>query len=110
MTPVLDRIDYSKHKSIAMENQLDLNESEIDYFEEIINDLAERLEKMKEERDELQSITNSLGDRLQRISREKDEHIHELRNKFAADANTLQHENEVKQLFFILERNLLSAF
>lgn len=80
-----------------MENQLDLNESEIDYFEEIINDLAERLEKMKEERDELQSITNSLGDRLQRISREKDEQIQDISRKLEREMS--KHEAHIHSLF-----------
>ncbi len=83
-----------------MENQLDLNESEIDYFEEIINDLAERLEKMKEERDDLQSITNSLGDRLQRISREKDEQAIEVQSK-------LENENKrMEQLIYSLTNEI----
>jgi len=70
-----------KQKSIVMENQLDLNESEIDYYEDIVNDLAERLEKMKEERDELQFVSNALGERLQRLTREKEEELFNFRIK-----------------------------
>ena len=64
---------YRTQRSIFMENQLDLNESEMEYYENIVNDLAEKLERMQEEKEDLQSISNSLGDRLQRLSQQKEE-------------------------------------
>ncbi len=73
---VLDRSGQSKqHRSVFMENQLDLNESEMEYYETVVNDLADKLEKMQEEKDDLQAISASLGERLQKLSQHKDEAV-----------------------------------
>ena len=73
-TPIHKGQDQSRtQRSIFMENQLDLNESEMQYYEEVINELAEKLERMKEEKDDLQSISSTLGDRLQRMGQQKEE-------------------------------------
>ena len=69
----LDRSGQFKQRSVFMENQLDLNESEMEYYEHIVNDLADKLEKVQEEKDDLQAICTSLGDRLQRMGQLKDE-------------------------------------
>jgi len=88
MTPVL-----RSQRTILMENQLDLNETEMEYYEQIVNDLAgpycgtllysdahdspvltrrciEKLERMKEEKEEIQAISSMLGDRLLKITYE----------------------------------------
>jgi hypothetical protein len=40
-------------KKVSMENNLELNQNELDYYEEIVNDLAEKLEFVTKERDDL---------------------------------------------------------
>lgn len=83
-------------RSILMENQLDLNETEMEYYEQIVNDLAgeasihpssclspcliylssssfpcssiEKLERMKDEKEEIHAISSMLGDRLLKIT------------------------------------------
>jgi hypothetical protein len=73
-TPIkTDQSGMRTQRSIFMENQLDLNESEMEYYEQIVDDLAEKLERMQEEKDDLQSISNALGERLQRLSQQKEE-------------------------------------
>ena len=70
-TPVAPTMAYSKRKKVLMENQLDLNENELDYYEDIVNDLAEKLEKMTQEKEDLQSVSSSLGGRLKIVNEEK---------------------------------------
>lgn len=79
-----------------MENQLDLNESEMDYYEEVINDLAEKLKNVQEEKEELQAVSTSLGDRLQRLTQQKNDEIQQLKN---------DHETEIR----VLEQKLHEA-
>ena len=55
-----------------MANQLDLNEEEMQQYEDMINDLAEKLERAEEERDEQVATNTALGERLLRVSEEKD--------------------------------------
>lgn len=76
---------HRSQRSIMLENQLDLNESEMEYYEQIVNDLAAKLEKVTEERDdladkverlneekeELQDVSSSLGSRLQSVTEAK---------------------------------------
>lgn len=84
-TPIrADQSGYRTQRSIFMENQLDLNESEMAYYEEVVNDLAEKLERMQEEKDDLQSISNALGDRLQRLSQQKEEALVQASKEFEA--------------------------
>ena len=73
--PPQDNSEFSRHRSILMENQLDLNESEIDYYEEVVNDLVEKLDKLREEKDDVQSICNSLGERLQKLHKDSEDSI-----------------------------------
>ena len=61
------RLDTSVLK-VYMGNQLELNEAEMDYYEEVVNKLAGQLEdareelaKMTEERDEILSTSSMLG-------------------------------------------------
>ncbi len=84
-------IDGSRQKS---DQSQDLNETELEYYEEIVNDLAEKLEKMKEEKEDLQLISNALGERLQRIIKEKDDVIFKMQEEFDLEKNSLQ-----KQVF-----------
>lgn len=83
-------------RSIFMENQLDLNESEMEYYEEVVNDLAEKLERMQEEKDDLQSISNALGDRLQRLSQQKEEALRIASAEF--DGKRLELESRIEEL------------
>ncbi len=69
-------ITNSTHKTI-MANTLELNESELEYYEQVVNDLAEQLERMREEKEDLQSISSSLGERLQKVSKQKDDALME---------------------------------
>ena len=87
---------YRTQRSIFMENQLDLNESEMEYYEEVVNDLAEKLERMQEEKDDLQSISNALGDRLQRLSQQKEEALRIASAEF--DGKRLELENRIQEL------------
>ncbi len=74
-SPSFDNSRISRHRSICMENQLELNESENDYYETIIEELVEKLSNMKREKEDLQSICNSLGDRLQKIGKENEDKV-----------------------------------
>lgn len=69
----LDRSSSRLQRSVFMENQLDLNESEMAYYEGVVNDLADRLEALTAEKEELQAVSAGLGDRLHRLSQQKDE-------------------------------------
>lgn len=77
-SPSFDNSRISRHRSICMENQLELNESENDYYETIIEELVEKLGHMKREKEDLQSICNSLGDRLQRIGKDNEDKLSKL--------------------------------
>lgn len=81
---------YRTQRSIFMENQLDLNESEMEYYEDIVNDLASKLERMQEEKDDLQSISNALGERLQRLSQSKEEALQEAGKEFEGQRVAMQ--------------------
>ena len=61
------RLDTSVLK-VYMGNQLELNEAEMEYYEEVVNKLAEQLEsaqdelaKITEERDQILSTSSMLG-------------------------------------------------
>jgi predicted DNA binding CopG/RHH family protein len=81
---------YRTQRSIFMENQLDLNESEMEYYEGVVNDLAEKLERMQEEKDDLQSISNALGERLQRLSQQKEDALVQASKEFEAKKAELE--------------------
>lgn len=81
---------YRTQRSIFMENQLDLNESEMEYYEDIVNDLASKLERMQEEKDDLQSISNALGERLQRLSQQKEEALQLASQQFEGQRAEMQ--------------------
>lgn len=68
------RMTNSTHK-LFMSNQLDLNESELEYYEQLVDELAEKLESMGEEKEDLQSICNGLGERLDKLSKRKEEEL-----------------------------------
>jgi len=76
-TPLRDQ-QHSSEKAprsllkVYMANQLDLNEEEMQQYEDMINDLAEKLERAEEERDEQVATNTALGERLLRVSEEKD--------------------------------------
>lgn len=73
----------------------------MEYYEEVVNDLAEKLEKMKEEKEDLQLISNALGDRLQRMSKEKDEALTDATNSFNEQKCLM--ESEINRLQKLLE-------
>lgn len=88
-SPAHDISGFSRHRSVLMENQLDLNESEIDYYEEVVNDLVEKLDKLKEEKDDLQSICNGLGERLHKLGQDHEDEIQRNNAEFSSHMNTL---------------------
>eukprot|EP01038_Epipyxis_sp_PR26KG_P008401 gene8401-11359_t len=53
---------------VYMENQLDLNEAEMDYYENVVNDLVEKLERMKIENDDLQEKVLSHEEHIRNIN------------------------------------------
>jgi hypothetical protein len=83
-------------RSIYMENQLDLNDAEMAYFEEVVNDLLQKLEHMKEEKDDLQSIANVLGERLQKLGQQKEEALTQAAESF--EAQRLQLLGQIRSL------------
>lgn len=84
-----DTSEFSKHRSVLMENQLDLNESEIDYYEEVVNDLVEKLDKLREEKDDVQSICNSLGEKLQKLHKDSEDSIQRLNLEMSSQQNKM---------------------
>ncbi len=66
--PSLNEIE-ERGKKVFMENNLDLNENEVDYYEEMVNDLASRLEESALEKDALQEQCDSLREEI-KVSRE----------------------------------------
>lgn len=81
---------------VYMENQLDLNESEMEYYEGVIEDLAAQLEKMREEKDDLQSTTGSLEEKFQMLESRNMDLLEEQRQEF-----------EDKKLFYVTKINEL---
>ncbi len=67
-------------KKVIMQNQLDLNEKEVDYYENIVDDLVNKLEKISEEKEELELVADALKERLNEVSREKEEQLNQLLN------------------------------
>lgn len=80
-SPTFSNSRISRHRSICMENQLELNESEIVYYEAIVEDLVDKLSQMKQEKEDLQSICNSLGDRLQKIGKDSEDKVHAIKTE-----------------------------
>jgi hypothetical protein len=87
----------SKQRSVFMENQLDLNESEMEYYEGVINDLADKLEKVQEEKEDLLDVSKALGEKLQRLGQQKEEsllkaqqHLDEVRSQFQVKLDVLR--------------------
>jgi chromosome segregation ATPase len=85
----ISNLSFQSVRKVYMENQLDLNTSELEYYEEMVNELAEKLEGANEEKDELQSICNTLGDRLQQLSYQKEEALSKLVQEQDAERNDL---------------------
>lgn len=109
----MDLSGQSKHRSVFMENQLDLNESEMEYYEGVINDLADKLEKMQDEKEDLQDVSKALGDKLQKLGQQKEDsllkaqqHLDEVRLQFQNKLDKMRLEldesKEVIHLFCIL--------
>lgn len=81
----------------------DLNDADIDQYEEIVNDLADKLEKMNAEKSDLQLISTALGERLQRLSKEKDDALQVAtatfeKEKIAFQSKIADLESQVKKL------------
>lgn len=68
---VKSRIDDSFMRKYDLSR--DINDADIDHYEDIVNELADKLEKMNAEKSDLQVISTALGERLQRMSKEKDD-------------------------------------
>lgn len=91
---VLDRSSHMTaghlQRSVFMENQLDLNESEMEYYEGVINDLADKVDALQVEKEDLQSISASLGERLQRSGQQREEDLRRAQEELASVRGSLQ--------------------
>jgi hypothetical protein len=99
-SPSFDNSRISRHRSICMENQLELNESENDYYESIINELAEKLQLMKSQKEDLQSICNSLGERLQIAGKDNEEKLREVQARYEKEINEFKEVFELSIIIF----------
>ena len=89
---------------VYMENQLDLNEAEMDYYENVVNDLVEKLERLRTENEELQILAaaqdNSSqkrleSDEIKRLSIEFDYERADFTNKIVSLEQKLHKLNNV---------------
>ena len=76
---------------VYMNNQLDLNEQEISYYEEVVNKLAEQLEKSMEECSTLREINEDLTGKLSTIDAAMYT-ISNFRDSFDSDCQILMHQ------------------
>jgi chromosome segregation ATPase len=68
----------------------DMNDADIDHYEEIVNDLADKLEKLNAEKSDLQLISSALGERLQRLGKEKEEALQSSTASFEKERQFFQ--------------------
>lgn len=73
-----------------MENQLDLNESEMEYYEKIINELADKMDKLLEEKEELSQANRALEDRLTRFQQNAQSELNKVRAECQEKVNDLK--------------------
>jgi cell division protein FtsB len=70
-SPTASNSNFSSRKKVLMENQLDLTEQEMDYYEELVNSLAEKLEKVTQEKTDLQLKNSSLTESVNNLDEER---------------------------------------
>jgi predicted nuclease with TOPRIM domain len=70
-SPTASNSNFSNRKKVLMENQLDLTEQEMDYYEELVNSLAEKLEKVTHEKTDLQPKNSSLTENVNNLDGER---------------------------------------
>lgn len=85
---VKSRIDDSFLRKYDLSR--DMNDTDIDHYEDIVNDLADKLEKMNSEKSDLQLIRTALGERLQRLSKEKDDALQAATSSFEKERYSLE--------------------
>lgn len=99
-------------RSVFMENQLDLNESEMEYYEGIINDLADQLETAHAEKEALQDSLERLEQQREAGLQLSQKELNDVRSAFQRmldDVQTqLAQSNEVGGGFRL--RRLLVSF
>lgn len=86
----------------------DMNDADIDHYEEIVNDLADKLEKLNAEKSDLQLISSALGERLQRLGKEKEEALQSSTASFEKERQFFQSriadlESQLKKMVLICD-------
>ena len=90
LTPTVLNKSHNKERTIYMENQLDLNESEMEYYEKCITDLADKMDKLLEEKEELSQANQALADRLKRLKPNAQDELHTVRAECQEKVNHLK--------------------
>lgn len=98
--------------SFLRKYDLSRDDADIDHYEEIVNDLADKLEKMNAEKSDLQVISTALGERLQRLAKEKDDAVQAATISFEKEKRSLEAkinelESQLKRLVSFLDRLIL---
>ena len=98
--------------SFLRKYDLSRDDADIDHYEEIVNDLADKLEKMNAEKSDLQVISTALGERLQRLAKEKEDAVQAATISFEKEKRSLEAkihdlESQLKRLVSRLERLIL---
>lgn len=98
--------------SFLRKYDLSRDDADIDHYEEIVNDLADKLEKMNAEKSDLQVISTALGERLQRLAKEKDDAVQAATISFEKEKRSLEAkinelESQLKRLVSLLDRLIL---
>lgn len=76
--------------SFLRKYDLSRDDADIDHYEEIVNDLADKLEKMNAEKSDLQVISTALGERLQRLAKEKEDAVQAATISFEKEKRSLE--------------------
>ena len=71
------------NKEVYMDNQMDLHQSDMDYYENVINELAAKIDVLNEEKNVMQIMNDTLSEKLE----EKDEIISKLNTRLLQNQN-----------------------
>ena len=108
-TSVQSQAGQREAHKVFMENQLDLNESELKYYEEVVNELANQLESVKAEVDQLSSERESLLAENRNLQNATDELTNALREREEENAQSKEQIEDLQQLLSVSQRALQDA-